>query len=206
MPQNPNFAAIIFLLSSVLSMQFHLRIQIKDIKSPPVWRELLVPATFSFDKLHTVIQAAFGWQDYHLYLFSKEGFVSSPWIKIPDEGDGDDDVRVYNARRTKIKDYVLMWQKFYYIYDFGDSWKHEIKLINLKDGSPKHASLLAGKGACPPEDCGGAYGYEELKKAIKNPASEEAQELMAWAGWDEENPFDATEFDFEAAAKAVEAV
>jgi hypothetical protein len=90
-------------------MVFHLRVQIKGVKSPPVWRKVAVPASFTFDRLHEVIQAAFGWSNTHLYMFSKEGYLSSPWIKIPDEMDEDQGVTVLNAGRTKIKDYVLMW-------------------------------------------------------------------------------------------------
>jgi hypothetical protein len=183
-------------------MVFLLRIQIKGVKSPPVWREIAVPATFTFERLHKVIQAAFGWSDSHLYLFSKEGYLSSPWIKVPDDMD-EDDVVVFDARKTKIKDYVLMWQSFVYLYDFGDDWNHKIKLERVLDSRETHAALLGGKGACPPENCGGSPGYEHLKQVIKNPDSEEAQELLAWTDLNEDERFDPKAFDFEAAKKDV---
>jgi len=187
-------------------MLFHLRIQIKGIKSPPVWREVVVPETFTFERLHKVIQAAFDWRNAHLYLFSKEGFVSSPWIKVPDEADGEDDVIVYDSRRTKIRDYIFMWQRFYYIYDFGDDWQHEVKMIRIIAGTAKQARLIDGKGACPPEDCGGAHGYEHLKEVLKQPESEEVQELLAWTSWDSDTPFDPKVFDKETAMAAVASV
>ena len=35
---------------------------------------------------------------------------------------------------------------------------------------------------CPPEDCGGVWGYEDLLEIIKNPGHEEYEEYMEWLG------------------------
>jgi hypothetical protein len=90
-----------------------------------------------------------------------------------------------------------------YLYDFGDDWNHEIKLEHLTDDKAQHAVLLDGKGACPPEDCGGAPGYTHLKQALKDPDSEETQELLAWTSIEEGEVFDPKRFDFETAADEV---
>ena len=120
--------------------------------------------------------------------------------------DDEDGVRVFDARKTKIRDYVLMWQTFVYVYDFGDDWNHNVKLERVLDGRETQAILLSGKGACPPEDCGGSQGYEHLKQVLKNPDSEEAQELLAWIDINEDEGFDPKAFDLETAKKDVASV
>ncbi len=182
------------------------RIQLANVSKPPVWRQIVVPANFSFAKFHEVIQAAFGWQNCHLYLFSREGFVSSPWIKIPDEGDADTDVRVLNASRTKLIDIFPANQKYTYIYDFGDDWMHKIKLEKIADGNQKHAELLAGKGACPPEDCGGPWGYERLKEILKDPENPELEEMKEWLGMEKDDVWDAQSFNLEEKKEAVRSI
>lgn len=42
-----------------------IKVTIMEIE-PPVWRRLLVPENITFSKLHRIIQASFGWQNYHL--------------------------------------------------------------------------------------------------------------------------------------------
>jgi len=66
-------------------MLLQLKIQIKGISKPPVWRRLLVPDHFRFHRFHQIIQAAFGWEDYHLYQFSPKGYGSSPLIGLEDD-------------------------------------------------------------------------------------------------------------------------
>jgi hypothetical protein len=36
---------------------------------PPVWRRLEIPSVMTLDLVHQVLQAAFGWHDYHLHSF-----------------------------------------------------------------------------------------------------------------------------------------
>jgi len=49
-------------------------------------------------------------------------------------------------------------QTYTYIYDFGDDWEHKITLEKFLDESIDTPALIKGQGACPPEDCGGAWG------------------------------------------------
>ena len=44
--------------------------------------------------------------------------------------------------------------------------------------------LIDVSGRCPPEDCGGPWGYAELLEAIKDPKHERHAELTEWIGYD----------------------
>jgi Plasmid pRiA4b ORF-3-like protein len=138
-----------------------LKITLKGTSKPPVWRRVQVRADTTFAMLHQIIQAAFGWTDSHLHNFEYEG----EQIGVPDpEWDND----CADEAETTL-DEVLLGPKdrVRYTYDFGDNWEHDIvleKVIepNADEGRPV---LLTGKGARPPEDCGGPWGYAELKDA-----------------------------------------
>ena len=84
-------------------------------------------------------------------------------------------------------------------YDFGDDWEHDIKLEKILPPDPAAVTpvCLTGKGACPPEDCGGAWGYADLKEAIANPDHEEHEELLGWLGLDDPSEFDPAEFSLD---------
>ena len=82
--------------------------------------------------------------------------------------------------------------KFIYEYDFGDGWEHRIVLEKILPlGSFEPPVVIKGKKACPPEDCGGIWGYYELLDAIQDPAHEEHESMLEWAGGE----FDPDEFD-----------
>lgn len=71
-----------------------------------------------------------------------------------------------------------------YEYDFGDSWEHKIVLEKIlpDDGSTETPSCIKGKRACPPEDCGGIWGYANLIEIVQNPKHPEHQEMLKWLG------------------------
>jgi hypothetical protein len=136
-----------------------LKVTLKRISKPPVWRRVQVRADTTFATLHQIIQAAFGWTDTHLHGFDYQG----EQIGVPDP---EWDNECVDEAETTL-DEVLLGPKdrVRYTYDFGDNWEHDIVLEKVmepdaSDGRPK---LLTGKGACPPEDCGGPWGYAELK-------------------------------------------
>jgi hypothetical protein len=136
-----------------------LKMTLKGISKPPVWRRVQVRAATTFATLHQIIQAAFGWTDTHLHSFEYDG----EQIGVPDpEWDND----CVDEAETTL-DRVLLGPKdrVRYTYDFGDNWEHDIVLEKVTDPNAMdgRAVLLTGKGACPPEDCGGAWGYAELK-------------------------------------------
>jgi len=177
-------------------MAYQFKIQLMNVAKPPVWRQIQVPEKLTFHDLHQLIQLAFGWSDGHLYQFSPKGYGSHPVIAIPSEEDWEKPDM--NAMKTKLnKVFTTEKQTFNYLYDFGDDWSHKITLEKLVSDELKSPVCLAGKGACPPEDCGGAWGYENLKVILADPKHEEHVDMKEWLGLDEDEDWDANYFDLE---------
>lgn len=189
-------------------MEYQFKIQIKGITKPPVWRKVIVPGDFTFLRFHRVIQAAFGWEDYHLFAFKDKEYQSNIYIGLPSEDDFDFGIRMLDASKVKLsKVFTGNVRKLLYEYDFGDGWMHEIKLETVSDGKLKKAVCLSGKGSCPPEDCGGIYGYENMKHVFQTmPDSEEANEFREWLGMYENETWDANAFYVDEANAEVEQV
>jgi len=177
-------------------MQYQLKVTLKHIK-PPIWRRVLVPEDVPLDILHEVLQIAFGWADYHLHLFSAAGRkYGLPDPDFPEMNiDPEEETRM-NEALSKLK------SKMTYEYDFGDGWEHEIVLekITAGDTSQSLFTCVAGARACPPEDCGGPFGYERLLKILGNPKHPEHDDMNEWIG----EEFDPEEFDVEAVNKKLE--
>jgi len=161
---------------------YQLKITLKDIK-PPIWRRVLVPQNITFYKLHKIIQAAFGWQDYHLFDFDF-GDVA---VHIPDPdyapGELHGGIKELNAKRTKIDGLLVERRKCIYIYDFGDDWRHEVvleKILPVEEGK-RYPVCIDGARHRPPEDVGGVPGYEEFLSIIRNPRHPEHDDYLVWA-------------------------
>jgi hypothetical protein len=187
-------------------MAFQFKIQLKNISNPTVWRRLLLSEQFSFMRLHYVIQAAFGWENYHLFQFSPKGYSSSSTIGIPyeEENFGFGNEKTLDADKVKLSDiFSVLKQKYTYIYDFGDDWIHTITLEKITEEKVLRASLLAGKGVCPPEDCGGPWGYANLLNVLQDTSHPEHFEMKEWMGLDVREQWDVNNFDFERTKKLV---
>lgn len=161
--------------------------------TPPIWRRIQVPETYTFWGLHVAIRDAFGWSDCHLHEFElrdkSTGLRAD--IGIPDE---DFDGSILAGWNQKIVDYFSMENcSARYVYDFGDYWVHKIQLEKIipkeKDGI--YPRCIKGKRACPPEDCGGIGGYERLLDIMSNENHEEYDEMIEWLG----GRFDPEHFD-----------
>jgi hypothetical protein len=162
------------------------RVSLLDIKRE-IWRIIEVPATYSFWDLHVAIQDAMGWLDYHLHVFrvpdSETGEMKE--IGIPDEEGLSDSPPVLPGWEIAITDHFINpGDQMTYEYDFGDSWEHRVILEGVADRKKgtKYPKCLDGKRACPPEDCGGVSGYEELSEIISNPKHEKYDRMMEWLG------------------------
>jgi hypothetical protein len=140
--------------------------------------------------------AAMGWDGGHLHVFT-DGCAQ---YGTPD-GDLDwadeDDFALTDA-------FFEPGDQLRYTYDLGDGWDHDIKLEKVLPPAadpPATAvpACLAGKGACPPEDCGGPWGYASLKETIADPAAEEHENLLDWLGLDDPSDFDPAAFDLASA-------
>ena len=178
-------------------MIFQFKIQISGISKPTVWRRIQVNAETSFHDFHEIIQDAFGWTTTHLYFFSEKGYQSAFQIQEIDhfdyDGDGSD-----NAKEVFLNEIFKKEKQTYrYIYDFGDDWNHKITLEKIMDGEIEFPNSLAGKGKCPPEDCGGVWGFEALKEILNNPEHPEYEENRDWLGLEEDETWDFDEFDLD---------
>jgi hypothetical protein len=159
-----------------------LKITLDDVK-PAVIRRIDVPLDIWLDQLHLAIQAAMGWANSHLYeLRAGDVGWSTPY---PDDDWVGDFIDAREARLGNVLEDVGT-KKLVYLYDFGDGWEHTIKVERLADPEPgvRYPRLIEVSGRCPPEDCGGPWGYAELLEAIKNPKHERHAELKEWIGGD----------------------
>jgi hypothetical protein len=180
------------------SMTFQFKIKIKGVSKPPVWRRITVPSYFTFKLLHHIIQVVFDWENAHLYQFSEDGFRSGTIITELTEDDLGGMKKELEASDIALSDvFNKEGQKYLYIYDFGDNWEHEIVLEKIIPEHSKIPKLLDGRGACPPEDCGGAWGYQNLKSILADPKHEEYQDYMEWLSLFEGQTWDPDEFDLE---------
>ncbi len=182
-------------------MQLQFKIQLAGITKPPVWRRVAVPASYTFMQFHEVIQTAMGWYNYHLFMFSPGGYGSSPSITLLHDDNEPDDLDASTVILGAV--FTQEGQKFVYTYDFGDDWTHSILLEKITDDASEKPMLLAGKGACPPEDCGGPWGYESLKQVLANPKDPEHKEMKEWLGLSKSAKWDAAAFDLKEKQEAV---
>ncbi|GFP20780.1 hypothetical protein HKBW3S06_00007 [Candidatus Hakubella thermalkaliphila] len=177
---------------------YQFKITLKRVR-PPIWRRIQVPETYTFWDLHVAIQDAMDWSDYHLHQFE----LVNPSTGIEMEiGIPEDEFESVFGRETlpgwkqKIAKWFSMENRLAnYIYDFGDDWEHTVKLEKIlpRENGVNYPICVGGKRACPPEDCGGVWGYEDLLEIIKNPNHEEHEEMMEWLGGE----FDPEHFDVE---------
>ena len=167
-----------------------LKVTLRGIR-PPIWRRLEVPSRLSLGGLHDAIQAAMGWGGHHLYVFDVAGRGYGDPAMVDDVAD-DERLTVGGVLKAGVR-------RFTYTYDFGDDWEHEIVLERVLVAEPgvRYPLCLAGKGACPPEDCGGVWGYEELREALADPAHERHEEMLEWLGLQTAAEFDPARFDVE---------
>ena len=137
------------------------KITLKGI-SPPIWRRIQVPEDYTFWALHMAIQNSMGWHDCHLHEFKVYHPKKSYEYSI---GTPCDEFDCTASWKEKIKDVISADNPdLFYLYDFGDSWEHAIKLEKIlqAETGEKYPVCIGGKRACPPEDCGGIPGYEEI--------------------------------------------
>lgn len=169
-----------------------------DEIAPPIWRRLEVPASMTLAKLHAVLQVALGWTDSHLHTFE----IGPERVAIPYSLDDlTEGGTTRSARLVRLGEVVDHGhRRFAYAYDFGDSWRHTIEIEDLHeaDGSSE-VRCLAGARACPPEDCGGTPGYEELLEVLFDPLHPEFEESRTWVG----SAFDPERFDLRAVNAAL---
>lgn len=130
---------------------------------PTIWREVSIPSTATFFELHEVIQAAMGWEDKHLHEFrhGKGKRLTSVIASVDEDIVQGDDFRDENV--TTLKEMFGRKRfpfRMLYRYDFREDWIHEVAFSKKEENDEKVAKLLGGERNCPPEDAGGAHGYQ----------------------------------------------
>jgi len=157
--------------------------------TPEIWRRIQLKSDTLLPDLHNIIQTTMGWDDSHLHQFIKnKEFYGDPSV--------DEDFDTIDYRKIKLSAMLKKEkEKFMYEYDFGDGWIHTILLEKILpvDSKTKYPVCIAGEMHCPPEDCGGVWGYSDLLEILKDPKHEEYGNIIEWLGDD----FDPNEFNIE---------
>ncbi len=165
---------------------------------PPIWRRVVLPDNLTLADLHGVIQVSMGWCNCHMHAFRIGGveYTSASACAMDDL----DELEMQNEDTVLLRQVVKRArQNFSYEYDFGDSWVHEITVEKMLPIEPDtvYPLCLAGKRACPPEDCGSFPGYADILEALAvDKKTVEQQELLEWAG-----EYDPERFDLESVNK-----
>lgn len=164
---------------------YQLKIALRDVK-PPVWRRVQV-RDCSLATLDAVIQTCMGWTHSHMHAFEAGGEQYG-------EPDPTGMVEFHDERKTKLSQLVAQGvKKFLSTYDFGDNWDHAIEVEKTLPAEPgvRYPRCLAGKRACPPEDCGGPWGYPDFLAALRDPKHPDHEDMLEWIGGE----FDPEQFD-----------
>ncbi|MCU4186998.1 plasmid pRiA4b ORF-3 family protein [Acidiferrimicrobium sp. IK] len=154
-----------------------LRVTLLDV-TPPIWRELRVPSVVGLQLLHAVIQIAMGWEDRHLHEWRVEDRLYVP----PDEEDWGEGA--LDESSVTLADVGPPDAAFHYLYDMADGWEHLVEVVAVTpyDATVVPLACLDGARACPPEDIGGAFGYEHLLDALSDPDDSEHEEMVELYG------------------------
>jgi len=180
---------------------YQIQIVLKGSK-PKIWRRILVPSELKLSDFHKIIQITMGWTNSHLHQFIKDRTFYTE--RMPDD-DTWGEMNNVDYKKMNISDLLTKEkEKIVYEYDFGDGWEHEVLLekIITTDEKRLHPECLAGEMSCPPEDCGGIWGYENMLKILKQPDHEEYETYIEWLGED----FDPEDFDLESVNKILKKI
>ena len=145
---------------------YSLKVTLVD-SEPEVWRQVLIPAQISLSELHLILQAAMGWENTRSYQFQI--------------GLGPDKSVLSEEDLLPAAIACLENKQLYYAYDPKNGWLHRIEIEPSKPDLEGNISLpfcTAGHAACPPENTGGVWGYDELLARLENTADPEYIDLL----------------------------
>ncbi len=170
-----------------------LKVTLKSVR-PPVWRRIEVESSMTLAELAPMLTAAMGWEGYHLHQFDIAGAVYQRCDLMDDFPFGR---RPLEEAEHRLGDVLAtVGAKARWDYDFGDGWEHDVvvEAIEAADPDVSYPRCIKGRRACPPEDCGGSWGYADLLEAVADPTHAQHGELTEWLppGFDAEH-FDANE-------------
>jgi Plasmid pRiA4b ORF-3-like protein len=189
-------AAKVIVKTAFLGSTMQLYVELRDV-SPATWRRLVVSAEVTLDVLHDILQAAFGWTNSHLHDFQ----VGDARFGMADV---EEELFVVDEAAAPIGAVARQGTVFLYRYDYGDDWEHTITVESVSEPGPDPvvAECRAGARACPPEDCGGSPGYEDLLRILADPTDEEHRNMKTWVG----PRFDPERFDLDKVNKKLGAI
>jgi hypothetical protein len=169
---------------------YQFRITLLDTQ-PPIWRRIQVKDG-TLDKLHEHIQSAMGWTNSHLHHFRVgEQLYGDPLLMQ----ENFEEMEYEDSTNTKLSAILPRSGRrfrFEYEYDFGDGWRHEVLFEGClrAERGKRYPVCIEGARACPPEDVGGVWGYQEFLEAMADPGHERHEEFLGWRG-----PFNPEAFD-----------
>ncbi len=145
---------------------------------PVIWRRLQIPGQATLRGLHLALQISMGWTESHMHDFR---IGNECYTSIQNDGFAQDQEK--DERQFRLFD-VLKHKgaRFYYTYDFGDDWAHEIVVEDISDWKPgvQYPRCIDGERQCPPEDCGGIGGYYNILEILQNPSDSEYEMYKEW--------------------------
>ncbi len=168
---------------------FRVKLSLQD-SEPEIWREVCLPADFSFAELHDVIQVLMSWDNYHLHQFKHNGrYIGPPEVfeDLREDFINEKDIVLGDVFQKK-------GSRFEYEYDFGDSWGVDVICGGKMKPDDKLFTVTGGEMAAPPEDCGGIPGFYNMIEVLSDPEHPDYDMLFEWMG---ELEFDPKEFNLE---------
>ena len=164
--------------------RFELDVRLRGIE-PAIWRRVEVDGAAALDEVHFALQVAMGWTNSHLHQFvigdKRYGMANV---------DGAEELKLEDERQYRLQDVVKSGDSFEYEYDFGDGWEHDVRVEKVTTvARAVKPRCVAGARACPPEDCGGTGGYENLLEALADPKHDEHDEMVEWSNGFESERF-----------------
>lgn len=168
-----------FMNTRQLRSTYQLKVSLEGAK-PPIWRRLLVNSDIKLDVFHLALQISMGWTNSHLHQFISS---NQEFYGIKDDDFELDGFEMNDEGTTRLLKLLNAENdSLIYEYDFGDGWMHKVTLEKILPFDPekKLPYCVAGKRACPPEDCGGIWGYADLLKILQDPEHDEHEEMLDW--------------------------
>ena len=177
---------------------YQIKVTLKGSK-PPIWRRIQVPCNITLAELHRILQAVMGWWDYHLHQF----IVGRTYYGVP-HPDYYDYMEMRDESQVRLNQIADEGSKFVYEYDFGDSWEHVLLVEKVLEPEPdrQYPVCIKGRGACPPEDVGGIWGYYSFLEAVQDADHPEHEDYLEWIGGE----FDPEAFDLDEVNAALRAL
>lgn len=164
---------------------FQLKITLQKVK-PVVWRRFQV-VDCTLPELHAVIQIVMGWQNCLGYCFEANGTTyGHPSLC--------DDMEHEDGRQISLSHLVKQGHdQFGYVCDFACFWEHTVEVESTfqPEDDAAFPICLEGAASSPPEDVGGAKGYQEFLRIINDPDHPEHERCLdGCGGWFDPDVFD----------------